>query len=318
MDLFSYLMGKKKGGGGGTANLQEKTLTITNNGESTITADEGYDGLSEVNLTINVAPNNQTKSITITQNGTTTITPDENYDGLSSVEITTNVQPLVPFTYIEYDYITAEEGNVWTTNEVTVPNGLIQLKSYTDLDAISFDVDFSYNLGQKYSSGTCLFGGRSESGTSHSLGVFLPSGHIAIHYEGIDSGQTSLTFSLNTKYHLSYRNTGTSPATLTLDNNSISLPYTEHVEIPNTKLSLFGNPTPTDTESYPANKHRIGILKVYDYSGNLINEYRPCKRKADNVVGMFDVVEQIFYTCETTSLATEGSSRCIYKVGIWS
>ncbi len=36
-------------------------------------------------------PNLQSKSVTITENGTTTITPDSGYDGLDEVEVTTNV-----------------------------------------------------------------------------------------------------------------------------------------------------------------------------------------------------------------------------------
>ena len=128
MDMPSYLLGKKAGGGGGSASLQNKSVTVTTNGIQDITADIeydglkrvtlttnvepdlqtknvtissngtqtvisdiGYDGLDEVNITTNVVPNNQTKSLTITENTTTTITPDSNYDGLSSVEITTNV-----------------------------------------------------------------------------------------------------------------------------------------------------------------------------------------------------------------------------------
>ena len=91
MDIFSYLLGKSQGGGGGSVNLQEKSETITTNTETTITPDNGYDGLSSVAITTNVQPNLQSKSETITTNTTTTITADNGYDGLSSVSVTTNV-----------------------------------------------------------------------------------------------------------------------------------------------------------------------------------------------------------------------------------
>lgn len=54
IDLVSYLLGKKKGGGA-TPTLQTKSVTITENGTSKINADSGYDGLQEVNITTNVS-----------------------------------------------------------------------------------------------------------------------------------------------------------------------------------------------------------------------------------------------------------------------
>ena len=41
-------------GGGGEPNLQTKSVTITTNGTTTVTADTGYDGLDEVDITTNV------------------------------------------------------------------------------------------------------------------------------------------------------------------------------------------------------------------------------------------------------------------------
>lgn len=90
MDVPSYLLGKKKGGGG-TTSLQNKTVEITGNGITTVSADAGYDGLRNVEIDTDVQPTLQTKSQTITTNTTTTITADNDYDGLSSVEITTNI-----------------------------------------------------------------------------------------------------------------------------------------------------------------------------------------------------------------------------------
>lgn len=53
MEVTSYLLGKKSGGGGST--LQDKEVTITENGTTNITADTGYDGLNEVEVTTNVS-----------------------------------------------------------------------------------------------------------------------------------------------------------------------------------------------------------------------------------------------------------------------
>lgn len=42
-------------GGGGEVNLQSKDITINQNGTTTVTADTGYDGLSDVDVTVNVS-----------------------------------------------------------------------------------------------------------------------------------------------------------------------------------------------------------------------------------------------------------------------
>lgn len=66
--ITSYLLGKKAGGGGTPPVYQDKEVSITQNGTSTITKDSGYDALNSVELTVNVPQ--PTGKITITQNGT--------------------------------------------------------------------------------------------------------------------------------------------------------------------------------------------------------------------------------------------------------
>lgn len=61
------------------------TISITENGM----VDVSQYANAEVNVIS--APNLQSKSVTYTENGTATITPDSGYDGLSSVDVTVNV-----------------------------------------------------------------------------------------------------------------------------------------------------------------------------------------------------------------------------------
>ena len=69
---------------------QSKSVSITENGTTTVTPDNGY-VLSSVNVDVNVPSKpEQAKSVTITENGTTTVTPDNGYV-LSSVDVDVNV-----------------------------------------------------------------------------------------------------------------------------------------------------------------------------------------------------------------------------------
>lgn len=122
MDVTSYLLGKQAGGGS-EINNQNKDVTITTNGSTTVSADAGYTGLGTVGITTNVQPSLETLTETITENGTTTYTPSTGKDGFSSVSITTNVSG----GGSEYFTSTIETGTA------TIPGALKVIKNVPDI-----------------------------------------------------------------------------------------------------------------------------------------------------------------------------------------
>lgn len=80
---------------GREAKLQEKSVNYTENNEYQVLPDEGFDGMTKVNVSVDVAvPTIQnSKTVNINTNGTQTISPDSGYDVVEQVVVNTNVQP---------------------------------------------------------------------------------------------------------------------------------------------------------------------------------------------------------------------------------
>lgn len=80
---------------GREAKLQEKSVNYTQNNDYQVLPDEGFDGMTKVNVSVDVAvPTIQnSKTVNINTNGTQTISPDNGYDVVEQVVVNTNVQP---------------------------------------------------------------------------------------------------------------------------------------------------------------------------------------------------------------------------------
>ena len=80
---------------GREAKLQEKSVEYTQNNDYQVLPDEGFDGMTKVNVSVDVAvPTVQnSKTVNINTNGTQTILPDTDYDVVEQVVVNTNVQP---------------------------------------------------------------------------------------------------------------------------------------------------------------------------------------------------------------------------------
>lgn len=104
--------------GGGSANLQGGYADIyENNIFTTYSPDSGFDGFYEFTVNVSVPqPSVQEKSITITENGTTSILPDEGYN-LSKVDVNVDVpastMPIVTMTAAEYAAITPDSNTIY-------------------------------------------------------------------------------------------------------------------------------------------------------------------------------------------------------------
>ena len=142
--------------------------------------------------------------------------------------------------------------------------------------------EFEYTADHSASS---VFG--SESSGKYSI---VPWGAPEF-YVGSSTQLLAQTTALNTKYALdAHANAGT--LTVSLNGTTHSASYSGSI-LTTVNMGIFCNIIAGVASQFCSMK--LYAMYIYD-NGNLVRDFVPCYRKSDNVAGLYDLVNNVFYT----------------------
>lgn len=205
-------------------------------------------------------------------------------------------QGILPSEYQELEYIENERGTKFSyINTGVIPN------SNTGIDLVyqAMDVTNSqYILGTRESTINYAMNG-SQSRTDWDIrfdGTPIYS-NVA---RTTDKWQSKITMTNGTgTWEITNLDVGTSK-TISISNKTVTatLPL---------GLFCYNAITETATRKYVHNDLRVYSCKIYD-GETLIRDFIPCYRKSDEVIGMYDLVNDVFYTSAGNGEFTKGSN----------
>ncbi len=192
MDITSYLLGKQSGGGG---TLQEKSVTITSNGTTNVTADAGYDGLSKATVTTNVSTSlDDYFKDTITSGNSYMPGFNKSIKKIKSPVTVSGTSLAYAFTKFEGTEIPEINGTSAVTNMETMFNSCPNLKN---LDLSYFDTSNVTNMSGVFGGCTALetlnIGGWDLGKVSSISNIFYGVGQLKNLTFGTNLGQGYLT-----------------------------------------------------------------------------------------------------------------------------
>ena len=148
-----------------------------------------------------------------------------------------------------------------------------------------------------YSGNKTIIGSRTGATEKH-YGITISAGANPYLYSGYNKvSQEGVRISLNTKYNV-FKDKNTT--------------YLDNTQMTNTTYTTFE--TPTNMYIFAMNEGgakfyssiKLFTLKIYN-NNELIRDFIPCYRNSDNEVGLYDLVNDTFYTNQGTGAFTYGS-----------
>ena len=197
------------------------------------------------------------------------------------------IKPMaLPNTYQRVEYIEST-GTQYIDSGFNAQNGF-----KIQIDILFNDLSNNSSIfGLNGNSGECFL--RAQTTTGYSFWANARGGDY-----------TNFAFSINTKYNIEceFNSYGTAKVN-----------GTQIIQLSTTK-SYINNTVPLLAVYFAQNTTPMAISKaklykcyMYDDNGNLVRNFIPCYRKADNVVGLYDLVNNVFYTNQGTGTFNVGS-----------
>ena len=188
----------------------------------------------------------------------------------------------LPSAFQEVEYIESS-GTQYIDTDVNVNNNL--------------RVVSRFNVTQN--ADNCIFGGRLSTNDSQFCFLKLPSNPYEFRTDYGNTTGYKFGGNVNTWYKIDKDKNITY-----LDDQVI---HTDNVQTFNTNIPLYIFARNTNGTINAYAYLQIAYLQIYD-NGTLVRDFIPCYRKSDNEIGLYDLVNGVFYTNAGTGTFTKGGN----------